>query len=89
MIGAISNLDAPLTPSMEGQRALTAVIGGISDELLQKERDEVLNATQADIRALAEPVEAALSDAVLTVVGSEEAIDENSQLFDRTENLFG
>ena len=89
VIGAISNLDAPLTPSMEGQRALTAVIGGISDELLQKERDEVLNATQADIRALAEPVEAALSDAVLTVVGSEEAIDENSQLFDRTENLFG
>lgn len=89
VIGAISNLDTPLPPSIEGQRALTAVISGVSDEQRQRERDEVLNATQADIRALAEPVEAALSDSILTVVGSEEMIDENSTLFDRTENLFG
>ena len=88
VIGAISNIDTPLTPSMEGQRALSAVIGGISDEAVQKTRDQVLSATQQDIRNLADTVEAALKDSVLTVVGSEDAIAENEELFDRTENLF-
>ncbi|RRF97081.1 MAG: insulinase family protein [Lachnospiraceae bacterium] len=89
VIGAISACDTPLTPSMEGQRAVTAVIAGISDDQLQRERDEVLEATQDDIRKLAEPVEAALKDSVLTVVGSEDMIDADGELFDRTENLFG
>ena len=73
---------------MEGQRVLSAVISGTSIEQLQKERDQVLNATQDDIRALAEPVEALLKSCVLTVVGSEEMIEENRELFDRTESLF-
>ena len=64
------------------------MIGGISDEAVQKTRDQVLSATQQDIRNLADTVEAALKDSVLTVVGSEDAIAENEELFDRTENLF-
>lgn len=88
VIGAISSIDTPLPPSMEGQRVLSAVISGTSIEQLQKERDQVLNATQDDIRALAEPVEALLKSCVLTVVGSEEMIEENRELFDRTESLF-
>lgn len=89
VVGAISAIDTPLTPSMEGQRALSSVINGVSEELLQKERDEVLSATKEDIRSLAAPVEAALKDSVLTVVGSEDAVNEHSGLFDKTENLFG
>ncbi|MGN8773625.1 insulinase family protein [Candidatus Weimeria sp. HCP3S3_B5] len=88
VIGAIGALDTPLTPSMEGQLALRSVIEGISDQAIQKSRDQVLGASQQDIRDLADMIKAALDDGALTVVGSEEAIEENRGLFDRTENLF-
>ena len=47
---------------------------------MQKERDEILNATDEDIRALAPLIEAVLSDQQICVVGSETAIKKESGL---------
>jgi Zn-dependent M16 (insulinase) family peptidase len=81
IIGAISGLDQPMTPFVYGRFSLTALLGGITDEMLQKERDQVLDATPADIRALADYLDAILSFDALCVVGSDAKIRENAELF--------
>jgi Zn-dependent M16 (insulinase) family peptidase len=55
---------------------------------MQKERDEVLGVTVEDIRKLADYVDAFLSDDCLCVVGNEDEIRKNSDLFMNMENLF-
>ena len=40
VIGAFSELDAPLNPSAKGARNLGAWLSGITDEMVQKERDQ-------------------------------------------------
>ncbi len=87
VIGAISNLDTPLTPHIKGLRGLSAYLSGITDEMLQKERDEVLGAGIEDIRALAGPVRAMLSTGARCVIGSEEEIDENADWFGEVAGL--
>lgn len=83
IIGTISEMDTPLTPSQRGLRALGAYFMGITDEDLQRERTQVITATAEDIRALAEPVEAALKQGVLCVVGNEDAIEKERDRFDK------
>lgn len=53
IIGTVSELDTPLTPAAEGARSMSAWLTHTTIEDLQKIRDEVLDASAADIRALA------------------------------------
>lgn len=87
IIGAVSELDMPLTPSARGSRSLSAYLTNVTYEETQKERDELLGATAADIRALAGHLEAFLSYDCLCVVGNEEKIREQSGLFLHLEHL--
>ena len=50
-------------------------------EDVQKERDEILGATEEQIRALADYVRAVLSDEAICVIGNEERIREEENLF--------
>ncbi len=81
IIGTVSELDTPLTPSLQGSRSLNAYFSGITFEDMQKERDEILSATQDQIRALADYVRAILSDDAICVIGNEERIREAEKLF--------
>lgn len=81
IIGAIGDLDTPLTPSMKGARSLNAWFGGITQEDVQRERDEVLSVAPEQIRALAPLVQAILDADALCVVGNEEKIKEAGELF--------
>lgn len=87
VIGTISNLDTPLTPSIRGSRGLSAYISGVTEEMLQTERDQILQATREDIRALAAHVRAILDTGSFCVVGNEEKIEANRAMFGRVENL--
>ena len=87
VIGTVSNLDTPLTPSGKGSRGLSAYLSGVTPEMMQKERDQVLDATQADIRALAGLVQAILDQGSFCVVGNEEKIQANRELFGEVANL--
>lgn len=87
IIGTISGMDVPLTPSAEGTLGLNAYMNGITIEDLQKERNEVLDAAAEDIRALADLVETALKQNYICVVGSESAIMEQKDLFMSISNL--
>ena len=88
IIGAISDMDIPLTPYVKGSRGLSAYLSHDTFESVQKERDEVLHTTKADIAALSKYVEAILSQNNICVLGGEEKIEAQKQLFDKVENLF-
>ena len=53
VIGTISDMDTPLTPSAAGNRSMSAWLTHTTLEDLQRMRDQVLEATPADIRSLA------------------------------------
>ena len=88
IIGAVSDLDIPMNPSALGLFSLSAYMTGVTQEMLQKERDELLAATQENMRGLAEYIEAFVTENHLCVVGNAEKIKEEAGLFMHTENLF-
>lgn len=87
IIGTISGMDTPLTPSAQGALALNSYMNQISVEDMQLERDQVLDATAEDIRNLADLVECVLKQNYICVVGSESAIMEQKELFMNISNL--
>lgn len=88
IIGTISDMDAPLSPALYGAYSLGAYLSEITDEMIQKDRDEVLNVTEQDIRKLADYVEAVLEDNCICVVGTAPKIEESKELFKTVDNLF-
>ena len=87
IIGAISGLDQPMTPYVYGRYSLSSYLTGIDEEYLQKERDQVLDATPADIRALADYLDAIMDCNCLCVVGSDAKLRENADLFKEIRKL--
>jgi Zn-dependent M16 (insulinase) family peptidase len=88
IIGTFGAMDTPMNPEAKGSRSLAAYLGGITYETIQKERDEVLNATVQDIQNLAGPVEAILSCDALCVIGNENMIKDAAGMFDTIEKLY-
>ena len=82
IIGTISNIDHPMTPAAKGDRSMNLYMNHVSPEMIRKERMEILAAGQEDIRALADVVEAVLAADQLCVIGSEEKIDAEKEMFD-------
>ena len=60
----------------------------MSNEALQRERDQVLATTVEDIRALSDYVEAMLATGAGCTIGSGTEIDAHQDLFLTTEELF-
>ena len=87
IIGTISNMDTPLTPVADGARSFTAYMTDMTMDRLQQERDEVIDATVEDIRALAATIRAAMDQDYICVVGNENMIEEDKDLFTKTEQL--
>ncbi len=88
IIGTISNIDQPMTPATKGDRSMNLYMNHISKEMIQKEREEILDATQEDIRALADIVAAVLKNNYFCVIGSEEKIEEQKNLFMEIRSIF-
>lgn len=88
IIGTISEMDTPLTPSQRGSRALSAYLQGITYEEIQKTRDQVIDATLDDIRATADLVRDTMEQGYFCVVGNEDVLKESGEMFDSLENLF-
>lgn len=88
IIGAISNMDTPKTPRAKGSASLSAYMTGITDEDMQRERDEVLSTTVEDLNELSKSFEAALSRDCICVIGNSEKIEENRDMFTDVINLF-
>lgn len=88
IIGAISKLDAPLTPSAEGNFSYVAYLMGLSDADLQRDRDEVLESNVASIRALAPYVESATDGGIICAIGDENKIEAAAESFGTVLSVF-
>lgn len=89
IIGTISNKDVPRTPQMQGSISKTAYFSNVTEDMLQKERNQILGAQKEDIQKLAALVEAVLSDDQICVVGSETAIEKAKDVFMEVKPLIG
>ena len=74
-------------PFLAAARSLGAYFAGLTNEDLQKTRDEMLSTNQETIRSFAGLVESFVSQNYMCVVGSESQIDKNRSLFGAVENL--
>jgi len=88
IIGTISDLDSPLTPSMKGERATAYYIRGITDEQRQKERDEVLSTKPADIQSFKALLDDVIKENYFCVLGNETKIKDNKEIFTSLVNVF-
>lgn len=88
IIGTVSALDAPLSPAAKGIRSMSAYLSGLTDTDAQRERDEILRAVPEDIRALEPLVESVLADDCLCVIGNEDILEKNEEMFLHLEDLF-
>ena len=88
VIGTISSMDTPLNPSDKGARGLSAYLSGVTDQMLQEERDQVLDARAEDIRALSGLVKAILDTGSICAIGNEERIEADKSLFGQIKTLF-
>ena len=87
VIGTMSGVDVPLTNAMHLDRATTIYRMGLTLEESQKIRDQILDVTVEDIRALAPVVKDVLADNYFCVVGSQNKITENKTIFSSIKNV--
>lgn len=88
IIGTISELDSPLTPAMKGIVSDEYYIRNISHDSIQKEREEILNTSKEEIRKLASIISEGMKQNYFCVLGSEEKIKTNKDLFGSIINIF-
>jgi Zn-dependent M16 (insulinase) family peptidase len=81
IIGTISGMDAPLTPSQKGEQSFMLYFNKRTKEDVQRDRDDVLDTHAADIRGFAKLVNDVLNENEFCVYGSEEKIKASQQLF--------
>lgn len=87
IIGAVSAMDMPLTPAARGNYSLAGYMTGFTFERAQQERDELLSTDAETIRKLAAHIRAFMEDDCLCVVGNEEKIKEQKDIFGSVEYL--
>lgn len=88
IIGAVSDMDVPMTPAVKGSRSSSAYLTNLDFAEVQRERDEVLACSQESIRTLAGYLDAIMSQDMVCVVGNGQSIEENKEMFMKVENLF-
>jgi len=81
IIGTISNMDQPRTPSQKGSTALNYYFSKITPKELKAEREAVLTTTAEDIRGMKEMVQKVLEQDAICVYGNEGKVKENAELF--------
>lgn len=88
IIGTISRLDTPLTPQMKGERSELYYFTGLTQESIQKERDEILATTARDIKELSGLTADVVKNDYLCVVGGQSKIQQNKDLFKNMVSVF-
>lgn len=81
IIGTISGIDQPLEPSALGERSFHAYQSGITVEMIQKERNQVLDATEETIRSLADYIESMMGAGTVCAIGNDRKLEEEKEMF--------
>jgi Zn-dependent M16 (insulinase) family peptidase len=88
IIGTISNLDQPLTPSQKGERSAMNYISGLTQQEIQQTRDEVLATSLKDLRSYSKLFSKAIEQNYVCVLGSEAKIKEDKDALRKLVNVF-
>ena len=75
IIGTIGDLDAYQLPDAKGYTSMMRYLTGRTDEMRQKERDEILSTNGEDFIAFGEVLEKAAKSEAIAVIGSQSAIE--------------
>jgi hypothetical protein len=75
IIGAIGDVDIYQLPDAKGYTSMMRYLLGLTDELRQLRREEILSTTAADFRAFAEVLEQVKQQGAVVVLGSQEDIE--------------
>ena len=87
IIGTMSGLDLPMTPSLMGPRAMSDYFSGLSHQAKVDFRQEVIDCRPEDIKGLAQVVRDVMNDQHVCTMGNEQKIKEADYLFDRIISL--
>lgn len=87
IIGTISHIDVAATPKTKGILAQSMWLRGVTQEERQERRNQILNATVEDIRALAPIIDRAMKENNLCVFGNEVVIKECKDMFKNIINI--
>ena len=79
IIGTISEMDSPLTPSQKGDQAVSMFFSRRTAAEMQRDRDDVLSTTPEDIRGFTQLVTDVLNQSALCVYGNADrlAVDQS------------
>jgi len=80
-------MDRPLTPSRQGDQAVSWHLENITRKEAQAERDAVLAVAPADIRKMEKLVSDILKQDAFCVYGNEEKIESQKELFGKIVKL--
>jgi Zn-dependent M16 (insulinase) family peptidase len=84
IIGAIGDVDQYLLPDAKGYSQMQRHLIGITDDMRQETREQLLSTTLADFKAFGEVLQSALADAKVAVVGGPGALEKaNDELDDK------
>ncbi len=87
MIGAVGDLDGPLSPDQKGYSSFVEYMIGESAESRQQWRDEVLGTTEGDFRAFAERLKGLATSGATVVFGSQAALEQANAVLDEANKL--
>lgn len=87
IIGALSDLDTPMTPYTRGTYSLGAYLCNLTFEDIQRERDELLGVDKDVLHGLSRYIKSFMDDGYICVVGNAEKIEENKELFNDIKQL--
>ena len=88
ILGTVSRLDFPLTPSMVGEISYMRYLAGITYEDLQKERDEILNLSVDKIKGYSKMFNKGMELDYICVLGNNKKINDNKGLFNEIKKVF-
>ena len=87
IIGTISRIDPATTPHMKGETATGRFISNVSQDDVQKSRDEILNTRVKDIKDCVDILESSMKENYVCALGNENKIRENKELFNNLVQL--
>ena len=87
IIGTISSVDAPMTPSIRGRRDMSNYMSELSDEERIKTKKQILTADSESIRSLKDVILEFMDSSKICVLGDGKKIDECCNIFDSVMEL--
>lgn len=87
IIGTVSGMDHPMTPSQKGKYSRSGFMTHLPQSVLEEEKKQVLKVQPSDIRGLGKYLRAAMEDPCLCVVGNDQKLRSEKELFKSVQKL--